>query len=62
MNALEKIGIEKLREHLSSALVRCDEKNHDRMQNERIFLEGDLKRAFEVIRALEENSEQHKKQ
>ena len=61
MNALEKIGIEKLRVYLSSALVRCDVKNQDRMQHERIFLEGDLRGAFEVVKALEDNSEQLKK-
>jgi hypothetical protein len=56
MNNLEKIAIAKLKEELYSAMDRCHEKNSERMQHERIFILGDVKRAIDIVNALEENS------
>lgn len=56
MNALEKLGLNELRIHLREAMKRVDNNNDGKMENQRIYIEGDLKRAFEVLKALEENS------
>lgn len=60
MNQLEKLGMEKLLEHLYAALERCHEKNEERMRHERIFIKSDIERAIKVAKAIEENGETKK--
>ncbi len=56
MNELEKLGLKKAKEHLFSAVSRCDEKNSERMNHERIHLLADIKDALKVIDAIQENN------
>lgn len=57
MNKLEQIAVKKLKEKLYSLLGRCDNKNKDRMEHERIFLRDETKEAIDIVRAIEENTE-----
>jgi len=55
MNKLERMAIEDLESHVRSILRRSDKENVGRMEHEQLFIQGDAKRALEVINALKEN-------
>ena len=59
MNALEKIGLQKLLEELHSTLERCHEANVNRMEHERVFIKGGIERAIKIAKALDENNTKH---
>ena len=58
MNALEKMAIAQLKAELNDLSRRCSNENKDRLATEQIFMQGNLKRAFEIIRAIEDNSKE----
>lgn len=56
MNAIELIALKELREHLYKIADRANEKNEGRFQHERVFVLGDVNRALQVVKALEDNT------
>jgi hypothetical protein len=60
MTKLEQIALGKLRGEIYDILDRCKKDNAERMEHERIFIEGSAKRALELIVAIEENASPNK--
>lgn len=52
MTELEKIGMEKLESLIIDIMDRSHEKNSERFQHERLFVNSTAKKAFDVCRAL----------
>lgn len=58
MTQLELIGMQQLRNKLYEIAGRCNEKNQERMQHERIFILSDTKEALSICDAIIENNPQ----
>ena len=58
MNTVERLVLRNLREEISKITENTSEKNKDRQDNLRMFTHNASRRAFEIIRALEENDEE----
>ena len=58
MNTVERIVLRKLEEEIGKISENSSDKNETRQEHLRIFTNSAARRALEIIRALEENSEE----
>ena len=57
MTKLEILALEQLSKRLRSIAERCDMKNADRMNHERLFILKDVQEALDIADAIDESND-----